>query len=752
MKRVTSALDDQHSDKETSFYDDDDASSINAPGLKGEDEHEQPPPSYSAVGHDGRVNLDLDSKFALSLRALVPVPKDYEEPPPGYEYPTALGTDQPIPGLNIVVQIVGSRGDVQPFIALGCELQKHGHRVRIATHDNFREFVTSSGLEYYPIGGDPNELMAYMVKTPGLIPSMDTIAAGEISKKRKMVHEMLQGCWRSCLYPGPDSAEPKPFVADAIIANPPSFAHIHCAQALGIPLHMMFTMPWTATKGFPHPLANVRRSEKNLSVGNYLSYAMVEWLTWQGLEDVINTWREEDLNIEPVPLTEGPFLQYTQKIPFTYCWSGALVPKPADWPQYIDVCGFFFRDPPHYDPPAALVEFLEAGPAPIYIGFGSIVVDDPDALTAILLEAIALCGQRVLLSSGWSKLRTSDLPANVFPLGDCPHEWLFQQVSAVVHHGGAGTTACGLKYSRPTTIVPFFGDQPFWGEMIAAAGAGPMPIAFKSLSPQNLADAIRFCLTPGAIQAAARISEMIASETGVQSAVASFHRNLPHVALSCDVLPDQPAVWTYKGTKGSKKVVKLSKVAAETLIVSRRIKAGDLGMNESKPVFIEHRRWDPITGGASAAISAVYDTSHALGASMTKKGGLDFDDSENARAKNFAKASSSLVKGAVIDMPMALADGLRHAPRMYGDKGRDYGQITGIKSGLSMAGKGFALGIYDGLSGIVMDPIRGGMKDGAAGVAKGFGTGLMSSWWKTSADLKLWLVSWHIHFKVQRGQ
>jgi sterol 3beta-glucosyltransferase len=230
-------------------------------------------------------------------------------------------------------------------------------------------------------------------------------------------------------------------------------------------------------------------------------------------------------------------------------------------------------------------------------------------------------------------------------------------------------------------------SQPFWGEMIAAAGAGPMPIAFKSLNPQNLADAIKFCLTPRAVQAAAKISEMIVSETGVQSAVASFHRNLPHPALPCDVLPDQPAVWTYKGTKGKKKVVKLSKVAAESLIVSRQIKAYDLGMNESKPVFIEHRRWDPITGGASMMVSTVYDTSLALGAAMTKKGGLDFDDSDDARSKNLAKAGSSLLKGAVIDMPMALADGLRHAPRMYGDKGRDYGQITGITSGLSMAGK-----------------------------------------------------------------
>jgi sterol 3beta-glucosyltransferase len=133
-------------------------------------------------------------------------------------------------------------------------------------------------------------------------------------------------------------------------------------------------------------------------------------------------------------------------------------------------------------------------------------------------------------------------------------------------------------------------SQPFWGQMIAAAGAGPMPIAFKSLNSQNLADAVRFCLTPGAIQAAARISGMIASETGVQSAIASFHRNLPHAALPCDILPDQTAAWTCKTTKGSKKVMKLLKVAAETLIVNRRIKADDLGINESKPIFIEHRR------------------------------------------------------------------------------------------------------------------------------------------------------------------
>jgi UDP:flavonoid glycosyltransferase YjiC (YdhE family) len=169
---------------------------------------------------------------------------------------------------------------VQPFIALGTELKKFGHRVRIATHDVFEKFVRDSGLEFYPIGGDPAELMAYMVKNPGLIPSMKSLAAGEIERKRYMVKEMLEGCWWSCLRP--DTMTDEPFVADAIIANPLSFAHVHCAQALGIPVHLMFTMPWSNTTAFPHPLANLKNEGDNPGLANYLSYSVVEWLTWQG--------------------------------------------------------------------------------------------------------------------------------------------------------------------------------------------------------------------------------------------------------------------------------------------------------------------------------------------------------------------------------------------------------------------------------------------------------------------------------------
>jgi len=193
----------------------------------------------------------------------------------------------------------------------------------------------------------------------------------------------------------------------------------------------------------------------------------------RSLADLINGWRKNVLELEPVPATEGPNLAETLQVPFTYCWSPALVAKPPDWGSHIgqffschliflvltrsDICGFFFREPPAYDPRADLVEFLNAGDAPIYIGFGSIVVEDPEEMLSILLQAVKMSGVRAIISRGWSNFEAPGNSSLHF-LGDCPHEWLFQHVAAVVHHGGAGTTACGLRYGKPTTIVPFFGE------------------------------------------------------------------------------------------------------------------------------------------------------------------------------------------------------------------------------------------------------------------------------------------------------
>ncbi|KAH7020386.1 UDP-glucose,sterol transferase [Ilyonectria destructans] len=727
------------------------------------------------LADDGRVEINLDSKLCRRLSLLVPLHTREEEnaeaPPPKYSQAAEWSVR-----LNIVIQVVGSRGDVQPFIALGNELQKYGHRVRIATHGAFQDFVQKAGLEFFSIGGDPAELMAYMVKNPGLMPSMQSLRAGDVQSKRKMVAEILHGCWMSCIEP--DLTTGTPFVAEAIIANPPSFAHVHCAQALGIPLRMMFTMPWTRTRAFCHPLANLSDKGSGIPPGaaNYVSYMAVEWLTWQGLGDVVNAWRHT-LDLEPVPFSEGPGLIETLNIPFTYCWSPVLIPKPSDWAPHIDVCGFFFRDTPDYSPDPELREFMQRGPPPIYIGFGSIVVDDPAKLTTTIVAAVKKTGVRAIISKGWSKLGQNQ-PADddIFYLGDCPHEWLFQHVAAVIHHGGAGTTACGLANGRPTVIVPFFGDQPFWGAMVSSAGAGPPPIPQKQLDSQNLAEAIRFCFSPEASSAAGAIAETMRSEPGVSRAVASFHANLPLDTMRCSLLPNLPASWVYN-KRG--RCLKLSKAAAELLLCNSAVEKADL-RQQSREINIELRRWDPVTATASTLattttnlvtsaadiivkpVEVIYRASTHKETTPSKPDGdaasdpsedslygrsaaLEVPERHAARKSGKQKrvlgevgaavaGSASGVgnffkyyyKGALLDVPLAVTEGMRNAPRLYGGEVYEPGVVTDWKSGGIVAGKNFGHGIVEGVGGIVMEPIKGARKDGALGAAKGAGIGLLN--------------------------
>ena len=192
-----------------------------------------------------------------------------------------------VPRLNIVVMVIGSRGDIQPFLRLGKVLKEdHGHRVRIATHPAFKNFVeVDSGLEFFSVGGDPAEIMAFMVKNPGLIPKTETIWSGEIGRRRDSMYDMFQGFWRACINAADEETSPHnrkmmadkhPFIADVIIANPPSFAHIHCAERLGIPLHLIFTFPDSPTQAFPHPLANIKQTNVKPNSVNFVTYGLVD--------------------------------------------------------------------------------------------------------------------------------------------------------------------------------------------------------------------------------------------------------------------------------------------------------------------------------------------------------------------------------------------------------------------------------------------------------------------------------------------
>jgi UDP:flavonoid glycosyltransferase YjiC (YdhE family) len=251
-----------------------------------------------------------------------------------------------------------------------------------------------------------------------------------------------------------------------------------------------------------------------------------------------------------------------------------LIPKPKDWGHHVSIAGFFFLNlASNYTPAPDLAEFLAAGEPPVYIGFGSIVVDDPNAMTTMIFEAVKTTGRRALVSKGWGGLGGDDLnvPEGVFMLGNVPHDWLFKHVAAVVHHGGAGTTAAGIAAGRPTVVVPFFGDQPFWGAMVAKAGAGPDPIPYKDLTAEKLANAINEALKPELLSKAAELSARISKEQGSQVGAQSFHQMLKYEDLRCAVAPAHPAVWRVKRTE-----VRLSAKAATVLTQEGELSFGDL--------------------------------------------------------------------------------------------------------------------------------------------------------------------------------
>ncbi|GAP85346.2 putative glycosyltransferase family 28 domain-containing protein [Rosellinia necatrix] len=778
------------------------------------------PTLRSQLRHDGRVSPDA------------PLPPAY--------IPPSLGGQPgqtPPPRLNVVIQIVGSRGDVQPFIALGQVLKNtYGHRVRVATHATFQKFVEENGLEFFAIGGDPAELMAFMVKNPGLMPGLDALKNGEITKRRKGIEQIIMGCWRSCIETGdglgpaprfsrkdediPSDAIPvmgdsrhKPFVADVIIANPPSFAHIHVAEKLGVPLHLMFTMPWSPTRAFPQPLANIQSSNTDPVTTNYLSYAMVEMMTWQGLGDVINRFRTKVLDLDPLALIWAPGVLTRLRIPYTYCWSPALIPKPNDWGSHIDIAGFYFLNlASAYTPEPELAAFLAAGPPPVYIGFGSIVVDDPDGLTKVIFEAVAQTGVRALVSKGWGGLGADSMgvPEGVFMLGNVPHDWLFKNVSAVCHHGGAGTTAAGIQAGKPTIVVPFFGDQPFWGSMVARAGAGPDPIPYKRLTAEGLAEAIIIALRPETQEKAKILGQKIREEQGADIGAQSFHRHLNVDALRCAVAPSRVAVWRVRRSK-----THLSALAAATLVNSGCIRYSDLKLFRAKEYDTENYPTDPISactsalvGDATSIFMSAADIPRdifkaAVGSKSTEKvaagdtvPGSSTDDvvtqntseprdsdsasvfsntpsmrtSNNStvnltptttatsnssstfrqlrnihgtgaetmptdsvnqqleRVLDSGKSINNIIATGVkspMNFCMGLARGFRNAPNLYNDDTiRPTEKVTSFSSGLKVAGKEFGFGFFDGITGLVTQPLKGAEKEGGAGLLKGFGKGI----------------------------
>ena len=438
-----------------------------------------------------------------------------------------------VPPLSIVIMTVGSRGDVQPFIPIARRLAER-HRVRLATHGVFRPLVEGAGVEFYPLGGDPVALMNHMVRSGGhIIPRRLDRVLLDAPRQRAGIEDILTSTWRACTEPDPDRPGAPGFKADLIIANPPSFGHIHCAEALSVPLHMIFTMPWSPTTVYPHPFAGVDAGQSQ-PLQNFLSYGAVDLVIWTGILDLVNTFRRDTLGLAPLSLVEAAGILEDHAVPFTYLWPDALMPRPADWPPHVELANFTFYDQaPRYQPPAALAEFLSAGEAPIYVGFGSVLVEDPAAVARTIFSALDKAGARGVVSEGWARLGGGTPPPNVFLVGDAPHDWLFPRCRAVCHHGGAGTTSAGLRAGLPTVVVPSFGDQFFWGRMVADAGAGPDPIPITRLDSPALTAAFDACRRPQIRERAQALGTRLREVDGVELAVQAVYRWLPVEAMRC---------------------------------------------------------------------------------------------------------------------------------------------------------------------------------------------------------------------------
>lgn len=217
----------------------------------------------------------------------------------------------------------------------------------------------------------------------------------------------------------------------------------------------------------------------------------------------------------------------------------------------------------------------------MYVGFGSIVVDNPQDLTALIFEAVRLAGVRAIVCQGWSELGgLAAIPPYIFVVNDCPHDWLFKRVSCVVHHGGAGTTAAGLAAGRPTVVVPFFGDQLFWGNVVANAGAGPQPLPYKRLTANDLADAIIIALDSTVVTNASLLATRLNAEQGDKTAAHSFHHALPLDVMACSMDDQRAAVWQFR-RRGSG--VRLSSLAVTVLR-----KEGLLDFNELELYVASH--------------------------------------------------------------------------------------------------------------------------------------------------------------------
>ena len=414
--------------------------------------------------------------------------------------------------MRITILAIGSRGDIQPLLALAVGLQKTGrHKVRFAAPDNFASLVGKYNLDFFPLGVDALKVLEKEDSVAGMESGQNTLLwVWQILRSmRPMFERIAENIWLACQD------------AEFIVYSTMGFGAYHVAEKLGIPCCMGSPMPGLApTRAYPSP-GGVFPALPLGGGYNQLTHILSGQLFQALTGRFINRWRKE-LHLPAIPLGKYPYHQlHSRPQPVLGSYSPIVVPTPPDWSEHIHVTGYWFLDPaPDWQPPAQLLDFLESGSPPVYIGFGSMANRTPQQTTQLVQDALKLSGQRGVLATGWGGLSRANLPANLFILDSVPHAWLFPHMAAVVHHGGSGTTGAGLRAGVPSVLVPHMGDQPFWARRVTELGVGPQPIPRRKLTSERLAAAITSAFTNKDMQArAVTLGERIRTENGVGKAI-----------------------------------------------------------------------------------------------------------------------------------------------------------------------------------------------------------------------------------------
>lgn len=406
--------------------------------------------------------------------------------------------------MKFCILTIGTRGDVQPYIALGLGLKAAGHEVTVSTLKEFKSFVNQYGLFHDNLRGD------FLKVAQSTIGENGGNQFQRIRQYVEMAKDTLADEWASAQK------------ADVLIYNPAAIGGFHVAEKLNIPTFAAFPTPlYSPTKEFPNPFLPFH----NLGPFNKLSHKFFAKLGPAMYRNPINQFRKDVLGLPPA---KGENILHDKPITKLYAYSEAIVPRPADWDESSIVTGYWFLDAPtSWQPDPELVKFFQEGSTPVYIGFGSMFIGGGKQKTEIVLEALRLAGQRGVIATGWGGLTKENKSNDIFVLDAVPHDWLFPKVAAIIHHGGAGTTGAALRAGKPQIICPFVGDQFFWGRRVADLGISPLPIPQIKLTAEKLADTIKYAITNSNLQQrASSIGETIRAENGVEWAIKHILNNV----------------------------------------------------------------------------------------------------------------------------------------------------------------------------------------------------------------------------------